>query len=96
MSTTNYYRVYERHTGELAAEGSAKECAKILGIHVNTFKQNARENREGGRFEYEVTEPMDSETKALIRKWDELVTPLREKYGVKVWRGDGERWRKSD
>ena len=88
------WRVKSKNTG-MVFEGTTEECAKFVGLTPEWFKQSAMEFGRcgrGGRYEIEEIygQPEHSNVSSselqAIRKWDEFVTPIREKYGIPVYR----------
>ena len=70
-----HYRILDR-TGAVVAEGTVNECAEQM-------ERNAEFIRRLVKFEHSYPEywafPIADK---LIQSWDDLVTPLREAYGV--------------
>ena len=51
----NYYEVCDRHSGELLAKGTARECGKILGLaNVGSFYATAMQARKGISNKYRI------------------------------------------
>lgn len=89
MSKLISYTLYDVHD-EAVFCGTASECAEYLGCTVKQFSSGFDKYRKykKHRIERQITE-RDAE---LIRKWDETVAPLREKYGIPVYKAkDGRR-----
>ncbi len=59
----NYYEVYDRHSGELLAKGTARECRKILGLaSVDGFYCIVRQARKGISNKYRIVVMKGGET----------------------------------
>lgn len=92
MSGVKIYRVYNQ-SGKYVVEGTDEECAKKLGITAKSFQRAAREFKRGGYKKYYIwdvsDEPENVDQKSereLIEAWDNFVTPIREKYGIPVYK----------
>lgn len=79
--------------GDLIAKGNSSECAKALGISDVTFLHYANELYASTSrfkivktFQPEVTLAKTRETAAQIKKWDDWATPLRDYFGIPVYR----------
>lgn len=79
--------------GEVVAKGTAEECAKELGISVGTFRNNFKNQGKFVNSKYEIVlthEPgekyQNSNTAALIKMWDDFATPIREEFGIPVYK----------
>lgn len=78
--------------GLLLAEGNERECAEQLGVNYNTF--HTWLHNPGRVIPYRIVAlPVEAVEKVhtpelaeAARKWDEFVTPIREAYGVPVYR----------
>lgn len=96
MSDVKIYRVYTPR-GKFLVEGTVEECAEKLGLTVRGFQDAARMFKRG-RYKkyniYDVTDEIRERNRDVIKKWDDFVTPIRERFGVPVYRpgkGDGKR-----
>lgn len=87
------YRVYNPLNGKFIVEGTVAVCAHKLGITTERFRRVANDFQKGQykRFNiYDVTDEYDEEelqrkTNAdVIKAWDDIVTPLRKRFGVPV------------
>ena len=89
----NRYRIYTQD-GSILFEGTAMECCEEIGICRSYFDNIvSRSQKEDfvGRYRILVIEPptekeLNDERKRMCKRWDEIVTPIREKYGVPVYR----------
>lgn len=89
------YKVYNLF-GEQIAQGTTKECAAQLGMKETGFRAAVDRMRAGicrsmviEEFEYMP----DSEIILMqdaAAKWDAFITPIREQYGVPVYKAKGE------
>lgn len=97
------YKVYSNITDEFLFEGTAEECAAFCGLSVSWFKEVANDIGVCCRGRYRVMEvygtgdaqqekqvSSDSSMSAAARRWDEFVTPIREYYGIPVYRAGKE------
>ena len=75
-------------TEEILLEGSSGECAKFLGVSIKGFYSAVQKSAEGtySKALVEVSPQLTERDYDAIRKWDEFTEPLREKYGVPVYR----------
>lgn len=85
------YKVYDRASGLLLAQGTTKEAAAQLGMKETGFRAAVDRMRNGvpGKFVIEefggkADKPGTIEADVAAAKWDRFVEPLRRKYGVKV------------
>ena len=84
------YRVYSPN-GKFIVEGDVEKCADKLGIDFTSFER-AAERFKSGRYQkyriYDVTDENRSGIREcdrdVIKKWDDFVTPIRERYGIPV------------
>lgn len=99
VKAVKHYKVYEISTGELLVSGGAEECAAFIGISKSWFREAAKEglNLGQGKYQVEVTNkerPKRKDesklTKEAIQKWDDFVTPIRERYGIPVYKAKPE------
>lgn len=97
------YKVYSNITDEFLFEGTAEECAAFCGLSLSWFKEMANDIGVCCRGRYRVMEiygagdaqqekqvSSDSSMAAAARRWDEFVTPIREYYGIQVYRPKSE------
>ena len=94
MNEVKIWRVYNPLNGKFIVEGTDIECAKKLGIAVRSFNDAARRYKEGRYHKYYIydvsDEPENVDQKSereLIKAWDDFVTPIRERFGVPVYKG---------
>lgn len=86
----NKYRVYDGKTDDLVVDGTAEECAQALNMQVGSFRQNSYLSEQGEYKKYKivaytVSDPkIQSEYAEAIKKWDDFVTPIRERFGIPV------------
>lgn len=91
------YEVRDAQTDELLAAGSAIECAKELGIHPDTVRNNALGYAKSRR--YSIAEVSDDQAPPpsfvtpravdkldLAAQWDAFCEPIRKKYGIPVYK----------
>lgn len=84
------YRVYSPN-GKFIVEGDAEKCSDKLGIDMMSFERAAKRFKQGQYHKYRIYDVTD-ENRTLIRecdrdvikKWDDFVTPIRERYGIPV------------
>lgn len=83
MSKLVRYTLYDMY-GDAAFCGTSAECADYLDCTTKQFLWGYEKYRKykQHRIERQITET-DTD---WIRKWDEFVTPLREKYGIPVYK----------
>lgn len=84
------YKVYSKETGELLAEGTAKECAKAVGLTKAGFRDASNAPRHRRLRIVETTEDETPVSRhgtdtAAIMSWDAFTAPLREKFGIPVY-----------
>lgn len=87
------YRIYTQDGGILF-EGTAMECCEKIGVcrsTFDTFVSRSKKDDYAGRFRILVIDSptekeLNDEHKRMCKRWDEFVTPIREKYGVPVYR----------
>lgn len=78
--------------GLLLAEGNERECAEQLGVNYNTF--HTWLHNPGRVIPYRIVAlPAEAvekvptpELAAAAAEWDRFITPIREAYGVPVYR----------
>lgn len=83
MRQANIYNLYDMD-GQHQFTGTAAECAEYLGISKSHFKNRYYNYRKCKKYTIE-RQYEDAEVKAIMA-WDELVTPLREKFGIPVYK----------
>jgi hypothetical protein len=90
MAKPKQYKVYDKTTGDLLAEGTARQCAEVLRAPSDTIRAIARGK---GSYKYLVEEQeKESDTKSLsdsgliaaALRWDAFCEPIRKKYGIPV------------
>ena len=92
MNEVNIYRVYDPRNGKFIVEGTVSECARKLGMTTDRFRRVAFDFKNGKYKKlniYDVTgEKYNIKEKYsdVIKKWDDFVTPIRERYGIPVRR----------
>ena len=83
------FRLYDIETGELFMEGSSKELGEALGVGkwaINqAFEKNMYPTYKGYSIEAVCSEVAKSDAEA-IANWNAFVEPLREKFGIPVYR----------
>ena len=86
---TTRYRVYDAWD-EFVVEGTARECAEGLGVAVKSFREMAAKFKNGKYKKYSIFEVQPEEVwksdRDLAKQWDDFVTPIRERYGVPVYK----------
>ena len=87
MRAAPRYDLYDRD-GQHRFTGTADECAEYLGCTKRQFMSgyDKYQKYKGHKIQREH-EPTDAE---LIKAWDDLVTPLREKFGVPAYKAKKE------
>ena len=90
------FEVYNNF-GQLIAKGNSHQCAEALEITQHRFLQYANLPEEKLKkwrikrtYEPEGTLPKTWDCQQMIKKWDDFVTPIRERFGVPVYCGDKE------
>lgn len=87
------YRFYTR-SGELVCQGTAEECAEQMGVTVSAVRNYvSRLPRPGRKYDVEVIQPqgekeLEKKHRDAAKEWDDFITPIREKYGIPVYKGD--------
>ena len=87
------FRVYTL-AGELIVQGNAAECAEALGLKKDGVKGLVERSRNGAklkRYRIEEVRFEDNYNTGMVqaaKNWDAFVKPLREKYGIPVYRGE--------
>ncbi len=93
MSAPKQYKVYSISTGDLLAEGTARQCAEKLRSPSDTIRAIARgatsriylvEEQKQQRQERNV----DPNIVAAAERWDAFCEPIRKRYGIKSKRSD--------
>ena len=75
----NYYEVYDRHSGELLAKGTARECRKILGLaNVGSFYATVRQARKGISNKYRAVVMKGGETDYPVLGKDNPIHEMEE------------------
>lgn len=92
MSTPKQYKVYSMSTGDLLAEGTARQCAERLRVPSDTIRAIGRgaytsyvylvEEQEQEKQYQELNG--NSALIAAAKKWDAFCEPIRKKYGIPV------------
>ena len=68
----NYYTIYRKENDEIVAQGTARRCAEIMGMNLDTFYSIVSKSRKGKRETYEI----------LIEPFIEILKEEKE-YGCK-------------
>lgn len=76
------FEVYDRH-GVTVCIGDARECCKFLGMSDTQFRRCVEAERLLSRMQYHVADASRVD-KAAAKRWDDFITPIRERYGVKL------------
>lgn len=97
MSSQRRCRLYLTSTDTFVFEGSPRECAEFIGVshtHLLNYVRDGRKYICGGKYRivtvdgwWEKELKLDGGDIRAIQAWDDFVIPLREKYGVPVYRG---------
>lgn len=86
---TTIFRVYDRETGELVAEGTSNDCGEQLGLRRETIRA-AYDGTVGGTYKgYRIEKVVintDEYNKTAIMNWDAFCEPLRKEFGIPVYR----------
>ena len=77
--------------GRILLQGTATDCCEYLKICKSAFYEKVENcQKENYRGKYRVIlvdeQEIINERERLCKQWDDLVTPIREKYGVPVYR----------
>ena len=94
MSNPQRFQQYQVFglNGLLLAEGNDRECAEQLGMNYNTFhtwlyKPDRVIPYRIVALPFAAVEKVPTpELAEAARKWDEFVTPIREAFGIPVYR----------
>lgn len=97
MSKHKLYALYSLITDKKVFVGTASECARFCGGSTSGF-HNYTSSRSGTfkGYRVEVVQEaqekgsFDSEMRAAAKKWDEFCQPIREKYGIPVYKAKSE------
>ena len=86
----NRYRVFSED-GRILFQGTAVDCCEYLKICKSVFYDKAESGKkENYRGKYRIilvdAQEIINDHERLCKQWDDLVTPIREKYGVPVYR----------
>lgn len=87
MAQPKQYKVYSMATGDLLAEGTARQCAEVLRAPSDTIRAIARRKSS---YKYVVEQKEQEETNggsslvSAAKKWDAFCDPTRKKYGIPV------------
>lgn len=95
MYNSSVFRVYNPVDGRFIVEGTASECAKKLGITEKSFRWAAERFKKGDYKKYNIYD-VSNERESTVREcdrdvikaWDDFVTPIRERFGIPVYRGE--------
>lgn len=97
MSTQNRCRVFLATTDAFVFEGTPKECAEFIGVshtHLLNYVRDGRKYIGGGKYRivpvdgvWEKELKRDGSDLRAIQAWDAFIEPIREKYGVPVYKG---------
>lgn len=90
----NKYRVIDNITDKKIFEGSAKQINEITGASMSRICEAARDGRTICRGRYRIIDISGDREKmtanndmlSAAKAWDEFVTPIREYYGIPVYR----------
>lgn len=96
MRQSKRYEIYDHRTGLLVFAGTANECGEFVRIGVGTIRAAAEiENRVllGKYTVVDVSNEVkntdcDTQSTSPAQQWDEFITPIREKFGIPVYRGE--------
>ena len=91
------YAIYNAN-GVLVFEGDAESCAKHIGAPLKSFRNSmyGKPSKEirgylvvdiSDETELEKGEKTMQGAAAAIAAWDAFVTPIRERYGIPVYKG---------
>lgn len=87
MAQPKQYKVYDKITGALLAEGTARQCAEALRAPSDTIRAIARRKSS---YKYVVEQQEQEETNcdlglvSAAKKWDAFCEPIRKRYGIPV------------
>lgn len=78
--------------GKIVAEGTIEECAVQMGMSASNVKHKIYNPSDHDYLTVEevgscVEKQRDSKFVTAAKQWDDFITPIREKYGVKKYRG---------
>lgn len=94
MRPLNKYALYDVNTGKRVFTGTAQECVDFCEGTISGFATAYKCSRtctyKGYRIELVKERPEKVEfgvaEKEAAKRWDEFVTPIREYYGIPVYR----------
>lgn len=97
MASPKLYEVYDKITGKLLVEGTARYCSEVLHVGGDAIRAIARGKYNSQKFvvieqeqEQEQEQPekdlSPNGTKAAAKAWDTFCEPIRKKYGIPVRR----------
>ena len=89
----NRYMVLSKD-GRILCQGTATDCCEYLKICKSVFYDKAESGKkENYRGKYRIMlveaptdKEIDNEYERLCKQWDDFVAPIREKYGVPVYK----------
>lgn len=90
MSAPKQYKVYNKITGELLAEGTARYCSEVLHVNADAIRAVAKGTWSSRLFvvkeqkQDEADEVGSTTLMAAAKNWDAFCEPLRKKYGIPV------------
>lgn len=92
MAQPKKYEVYDKITGVLLAEGTARYCSEVLHVGGDTIRAIAKGKYNSQRFLVEEQKQDlpdeefegDTSLKDAAMRWDAFCEPIRKKYGIPV------------
>lgn len=83
------YVVKDPVTDAFICEGTAEECAAVLGFKDGkSFRQAVTRFNIGEYKKYKIVTEEFFRKQIAIQAWDEFTGPLREKFGIPRYKGD--------
>lgn len=88
------FELYDMKTGKHVFTGIAPECAKFCGGKSSNFLNSFHTSRSCSYHGYKIvlvqeaseTTTFTGSDAAAIKRWDAMMTPLREKYNIPRYR----------
>lgn len=83
------FRVYDKDNGDLLFEGAAKMCAERFQMSESSFRDAAERGYfVAGKYKVEkyCTDGVTMKDLDAIESWNKFCEPLREKFGVPVYK----------
>lgn len=96
MIQVKRYKVFDVKTGDFIVEGTARECAAVVGMTPSGFRQAHVVSAGNGHKRLLIIEQNqdeapeelvdNSEMRDAAKEWDAFCEPIRKKYGIPVYK----------